>query len=419
MVAEDRLHVVIVGAGFGGLAVAKRLARAPVHVTLIDKRNHHLFQPLLYQVATAGLSPSQIAMPIRSIFRNSENISVLLGEVLSVDTKRQEIELANQRIAYDYLILATGAHASYAGYGDWRGCAPGLKSIEDATHIRRRILLAFERAEMECDPEERKRLLTFVIVGAGPTGVELAGAIAEIAHHALASDFRNIDTTATRIVVLDSGPRVLSGFSPALSRRAQVQLESLGVEVRLRQTVTSCDERGVLLGSERIEARTVLWAAGVAADSAARLLGQSEADEDRVPVGRQLDVVGHANVFVIGDAALARDRRGKPLPGLASVAKQQGAFVGSLLAARARKRRPRWRFRYRPRGRLATIGRKAAVVQFGFLRLSGPVAWLIWSIAHIFLLVGFRNRLSVSASWLWAYFTYERGARLIVGDSDF
>lgn len=410
-------HIVIVGAGFGGLAAAKRLTRAPVQVTLIDRRNHHLFQPLLYQVATAGLSPNQIAMPIRSIFRDAGNVTVLLGEVLTVDTKHQEVELSGQRISYDYLVLATGARTSYARSNPWQGCAPGLKSLEDAIYIRGRILLAFERAEMESDPEERKRLLTFVIVGAGPTGVELAGAIAEIAHHALAKDFRNIVTKATSIIVIESGPCVLPGLSSTLSKSAQGQLQNLGVEVRLCQTVTGCDELGVLLGAERIEARTVLWAAGVKADSAARLLGIAADVADRVPVNRQLEANGLRNVFVIGDAGLAHDGRGGRLPLLASVAKQQGEFVGGLLASRAEGRRLRRRFRYKARGRLATIGRRAAVAQFGPLRLAGQAAWLVWSIAHIFLLVGFRNRLSVAASWLWAYFTFERGARLITGDA--
>jgi NADH dehydrogenase len=410
-------HVVIVGGGFGGLSAAKALAKDAVRVTLIDRRNHHLFQPLLYQVATAGLSPAQIAAPIRTIFRKQRNVTVLLGEVTGVDLVRREVTLgdgpASPRILYDYLVIATGARHSYFGHDDWEPYAPGLKLLEDAIKIRRHILLAFERAEAECDPAEQSKLLTFVIIGAGPTGVEMAGAIAEIARHALASDFRNIDPRATRVVLVEAGPRILPAFPESLSNDAHRRLEALGVEVRLGMPVTACDGDGAVIGAARLDARTIIWAAGVAASPAAAWLGVAADRAGRVVVEKDLSVPGQDRVFVIGDTADAKDMDGKPLPGLAPVAKQEGFYVARVIAARVHGRQPPPPFAYRSFGNLATVGRQAAVVEMGRLRLTGLLAWLLWSVAHIFFLIGFRNRLSVVIDWLWAYVTFERGARLI------
>ncbi|MGP0088687.1 MAG: NAD(P)/FAD-dependent oxidoreductase [Xanthobacteraceae bacterium] len=410
-------HVVIVGGGFGGLSAAKGLAKEAVRVTLIDRRNHHLFQPLLYQVATAGLSPAQIAAPIRTIFRRQQNVTVLLGEVTGVDLVKREVRLGtaptSPNIIYDYLVIATGARHSYFGHDDWEPYAPGLKSLEDATKIRRHILLAFERAEAECDPAEQSKLLTFVIIGAGPTGVEMAGAIAEIARHALAMDFRNIDPRATRVVLVEAGPRILPAFPEQLSNDAHKRLEALGVEVRLGRPVTACDGDGAVIGAARVDARTIIWAAGVMASPAAAWLGAPADRAGRVVVGPDLSVPGQDRVFVIGDTADAKDMDGKPLPGLAPVAKQEGLYVAHVIAAQVHGRKPPPPFAYRSFGNLATIGRQAAVVEMGQLRLTGFVAWLLWSVAHIFFLIGFRNRLTVAIDWLWAYITFERGARLI------
>lgn len=415
--AEDRRpHVVIVGAGFGGLSAAKALGKAPVRVTLIDRRNHHLFQPLLYQVATAALSPADIATPIRSVFAKQKNITVLLGNVTGVDRQAGEVLLGDgQRILYDYLIIATGARHSYFGRNEWETFAPGLKSLEDATEIRRRILLAFERAEIECNLEERKKLLTFVIIGGGPTGVELAGAIAEIARHALASDFRNIDPRSSRVVLIEAGPRLLPAFPESLSENARQTLIHLGVEVSLGKAVTDVGDGDVMLGDEHIEARTVLWGAGVQASPAADWLGVKGDRAGRVPVGADLSVEDAPNVFVIGDTAHAENENGKPYPGVAPVAKQQGIYVARLIAARAKgKTLPR--FAYKDFGNLATIGRKSAVVDFGRIRITGFPAWVLWSVAHVYFLIGFRNRFVVALNWLWAYITFERGARLITHD---
>jgi NADH dehydrogenase FAD-containing subunit len=412
-----RPHVVIIGGGFGGLSAATALAREEVSVTVIDRRNHHLFQPLLYQVATAGLSPAQIAAPIRTILRNQKNATVLLGEVTGIDPAKREVMLGTSptgpRILYDYLVIATGARHSYFGRDSWEHYAPGLKSLEDATELRRRILLAFERAEAECDAAEQSRLLTFVIIGAGPTGVEMAGTIAEISHHALASDFRNIDPHATRVVLVEAGPRILPVFPEILSADAQKRLKALGVEIRLGMPVTACDEGGVVVGEERIAARTIIWAAGVAASPAASWLKAPADRAGRVIVRPDLSIPGQDRIFVIGDTASAKDIDGKPLPGLAPVAKQEGAYVAGVIAARVKGMPDPRPFAYRSAGNLATIGRSAAVVDFGKLRLTGFVAWLLWSIAHIFFLIGFRNRLTVAIDWLWAYLTFERGARLI------
>lgn len=409
-------HVVIIGAGFGGLSCARALARAKVRVTLIDRRNHHLFQPLLYQVASAALSPADIASPIRSILRDQTNTTVLLGEVVGIDRASREVVLADQRILYDVLVVATGARHAYFGHDTWENFAPGLKSLDDATAIRRKILLAFEKAEIECDMARRAQLLTFVVVGGGPTGVEMSGAIAEIARNALACDFRNIDPRLARVVLIEAGERLLPSFPPALSHKSRSSLERLGVEVRLGAAVTACDADGVICGAERIQAETIIWAAGVAASPAARWLGAPADRAGRVQVGADLSLRDDPGIFVIGDTAHATGPDGKPLPGVAPVAKQQGQFVAALISDRARGKMHREEFRYRNYGNLATIGRKAAVADFGALRLSGFVAWVLWSLAHIYFLIGFRNRLAVALEWARAYFTFERGARLITGD---
>jgi NADH dehydrogenase len=406
-------RIVIVGAGFGGLSAAKALARAPAQVVVIDERNYHLFQPLLYQVATAGLSPADIAAPIRGIVRRQKNTHVMLGSVTGVDVAGRAVLLGQRRVPYDYLIVATGARHAYFGHEEWAAVAPGLKKIDDATRVRRKILIALERAEDEEDAAERRRLMTFVVVGGGPTGVEMAGSIAELAKVALAMDFRAIDPRKSRIVLIEAGPRVLPAFPEPLSAVAQRRLQRLGVEVRLGTPVTGCDAAGVTVGSERIECRTIIWAAGVAASPAAEWLGAAHDHLGRVNVERDLSLPGHDDIFVIGDTARLDDATGKPLPGLAPVAKQQGKYVARLIAARLAGRPPPPAFRYRHAGNLATIGRTAAVVDFGFLRLTGFVAWVVWSLAHIYFLIGFRNRLAVALEWLWAYLTFQSGARLI------
>jgi NADH dehydrogenase len=410
-----RPRVVIVGAGFGGLSAATALAHAPAEVVVIDRANHHLFQPLLYQVATAGLAPTQIASPIRSILGTQANARVIMGEVVGVDAAAKEVVLhEGRRIPYDHLIVATGATHSYFGHDDWAEAAPGLKSLDDALDIRRRILLAFERAELEDDPAERARLLTFVVIGAGPTGVELAGAIAELARRALGRDFRAIQCAMARVVLIEAGPRVLPAFPEPLSAYAQHALEKLGVTVRLGQAVTACDDAGVELGGERIGARTILWAAGVMASPAADWLHLAKDRAGRAIVAPDLSAPGQSGVHVIGDTAHL-DVGGRPLPGVAPVAKQQGAYVGRLIASRIAGRGDIGPFRYKDAGSLATVGRQAAVVAMGGLQLTGAPAWLLWSVAHVWFLIGFRNRIAVTIDWLWAYLTFERGARLITG----
>ena len=405
--------VVVVGAGFGGLSVAGELARADVDLTIIDRRNYHLFQPLLYQVATAGLSPADIAWPIRRLVRRQRNCRVLLGEVGGIDTVHREVIFDGRREPYDFLVLATGARHAYFGHDEWAEFAPGLKRIEDATGIRRRILLAFERAETAADEAERRRLLTFVIVGAGPTGVELAGAIAELANKALAADFRNIDPRQARVILVEAGDRALSAFPETLSAFAARSLERLGVELRFGAPVSLCDGHGVEIDGARIPAETVLWAAGVAASPAAAWLDAGADRVGRVLVRPDLSAPSHDEIFVIGDtAALAS---GKALPGIAPVAKQQGAYVGRLIAARVAGRPAPPPFRYRDRGNLATIGRTSAVIHYRFLRLRGWLAWWLWGIAHIYFLIGMRSRLIVAINWFWAYLKFERGARLITG----
>jgi NADH dehydrogenase len=412
--AGNPARVVIIGAGFGGLAAAKSLARSPFDVTLIDRFNCHLFQPLLYQVATAALSPSDIVTPVRTEFHRRPNVSVMLANVTAVDNDRSEVIAEGLRIPFDYLVVATGAKQSYFGHEAWALDAPGLKTIDDATDLRRRILLAFERAEIESDPDERRRLMNFVIVGAGATGVELAGAIAELARGALASDFHAIDPRQARIVLVEAGPRVLSQFDESLSRSAQQALERLGVEVRVGTEVTGCNALGVSMGKDRIDSRTVIWAAGVEASPAGCWLGADTDRAGRITVGPDLSLPGRPHVFAIGDAAASVDAEGRRLPGVAPVAKQQGAYVARVIAARAAGE-PVSPFRYKDYGMLATIGRSRAVAQIGGIKISGFPAWLLWCFVHIFFLIGYRNRLIVMLNWAWNFVTFQRGARLITG----
>ena len=416
---EGLPHVVIVGAGFGGLAAALSLHHAPCRVTVVDRRNYHLFQPLLYQVATASLSPADIATPIRSLFRHQPNVRVLMGRVDDVDTERQEVITTEaKRIPYDYLILATGARHSYFDHDEWEEFAPGLKKIDDATDIRRRLLLAFEHAENTDDAAEQERLLTFVIVGGGPTGVELAGAIAELAHHGMHREFRNIDPTRTKVLLLQGAPRILPAFPEKLSAISQRSLAELGVEVRTDARVELVDPEGVIVAGERIPCRTIFWAAGVIASPAATWVDGDMDREGRLKVAPDLSVPGHANIFAVGDTALSAGWRGNPVPGLAPAAKQGGQYAAKVIRARLEGRGPPLPFRYRHTGSLATIGRKSAVADFGWIRLSGVVAWWLWGLVHVFLLIGGRNRTSVAIEWLWAYLTFNRGTRLITGDQN-
>ena len=410
-------HVVIVGGGFSGLWATRALASAPMRITLLDRGNHHLFQPLLYQVATAGLSAPDIAAPLRHILRRQRNCTVLMEDVVAIEPRSSRVLLGDGRaLEYDFLLLATGATHAYFGHDDWATHAPGLKTLDDALHIRRRILSAFERAEAESDPDARRALLTFAIVGGGPTGVELAGTLAEIARHTLKREFRRIDPREARVLLLEAGPRVLASFPESLSTKARAQLEKLGVEVRAGTPLRAIDDDGVLLGDERIAARTVLWAAGVAASPLARSLGVELDRSGRVPVSPDLRAPGFDNIYVAGDlASLLQD--GKPVPGVAPAAKQMGAHVAHAIRARlaGRDAPP---FRYRDLGNLATIGRMAAVVHLGKLELSGALAWWFWLTAHVFFLIGFRNRLVVMLNWTWAYWTCQRAARIILGESN-
>jgi len=412
---DRREHIVIVGGGFGGLTAALALRNVPARVTLIDRRNYHLFQPLLYQVATAGLSPADIASPIRGILRRQRHTTVLLGKVTGIDVAGKAVLIDERRVTYDQLVIATGARHAYFNHDEWERFAPGLKKIDDATDIRGRILLAFERAENNSDERERRRLLTFVIVGGGPTGVEMAGAIAELARRALSTDFRNIDPRSARVVLVESGPRVLAAFPETLSAAAKRALERLGVEVLLGTRVGRCGPQGVIISNDWIEADTIIWAAGVMASAAVKWLGAEQDHAGRVVVEGDLTLNGHPEIFVIGDTALVTAADGKPLPGIAPVAKQQGAYVARVIAARVGHRPAPAPFRYRHFCTMATIRRKSAVADFGKLRLSGFIAWLLWGVVHVYFLVGFRNRVAVLMGWLWAYVTFERGARLITG----
>ncbi|HEY7924322.1 MAG TPA: NAD(P)/FAD-dependent oxidoreductase [Vicinamibacteria bacterium] len=409
-----RPHVVVIGGGFGGLTAARALGRLPVDVTLVDRKNHHVFQPLLYQVATAGLSPAEIAAPIRHILRRQRATRVLLGEVTAVDLAAQKVRLDSLELAYDFLILATGETHFYFGHDEWQQQAPGLKTIEEALEIRRRILLAFEQAEREEDAEARRAWLTFAVIGGGPTGVEMAGALGEIARHTLARQFRRIDPASARIVLIEAGPRVLPAYPEELSERARLQLEALGVQVWTGSPVSGVSAAGVAIGADHLAARTVVWAAGLQGSPLARSLGAPLDRAGRVRVQPDLTVPGHPRAFVIGDLA-SIEQDGQPVPGVAPAAMQMGDHAAANVA-RALRGEPLAPFHYRDKGSLATIGRRRGVAMVGGLRLSGLVAWLAWLGIHIFFLIGFRSRLMVLFDWFWAYVTYDRSARLIVGE---
>ncbi|MPY86506.1 MAG: NAD(P)/FAD-dependent oxidoreductase [Luteitalea sp.] len=408
-----RPRVVIIGGGFGGLNAARALKHAAVDVVVVDRYNHHLFQPLLYQVATAGLSPGEIASPIRWILRRLSNVQVLLADARAVDRTRRVVELDIGELSYDYLIIASGSAHAYFGHDEWAPMAPGLKTLDDALFVRRRLLMAFERAEVITDPEVRRQLLTFVIVGGGPTGVEMAGAMAELARHALVKDFRAINPRDARIVLVEGASSILTAFPPALQARAEQSLAGLGVEVRKGTLVTGVTEGAVQAGDERIDAGTVIWAAGVAASPLGRTLGAPVDRVGRVRVEPDLSVPGSPEVFVIGDLAY-REQEGKPLPGVAQVAIQGGRHAAASVV-RLTEHQPTQAFRYRDLGNMATIGRAAAIAEIGRMRFSGWLAWLVWLFVHIMALTGFRNRVIVLVQWAWAYITYQRGIRLITG----
>jgi NADH:quinone reductase (non-electrogenic) len=411
-----RRRVVVVGGGFGGLGLARALARQPVHVTIVDRLNHHLFQPLLYQVAMAGLAPGEIAVPIRSVLSRQKNARVLLAEISDVDLLGKRV-LSHEAapLDYDYLVIASGAESSYFGHDDWQPVAPGLKDLDDALEIRRRVLLAFEAAEREPDAALQRRHMTFVVIGGGPTGVELAGAIAELATFVLARDFRAIHSDATRVILVEGGSRLLASFPEPLSEQAQANLVAMGVEVRTNARVTAIDTAGVSCGPERLEASTVLWAAGVRASGLCQRLGLEVDRQGRARVEQDCSVKGHPELFVIGDAAnFIPEGKEQPLPGVSPVAMQQARFVARQIA-RSLQGQPRERFQYRDKGSMATIGRSRAVAVLGRLQLTGFLAWLAWLALHIFYLIGFRNRIVVMLDWAWAYFGYRRGSRLVTG----
>lgn len=407
-------HVVVVGGGFGGLQLVHGLEGAPVRITLIDRRNHHLFQPLLYQVATTALATSEIAWPIRHLYRDRKEVTTLLAEVNGIDRAARTVHLSSgQVIGFDTLVLATGARHAYFGRDEWERSAPGLKTLEDATTIRRRLLLAFERAELATSEEERQALLTFVIIGAGPTGVEMAGMIAELAHKALPAEFRNVDTRKTRVLLVEAGPRVLPVFTEDLSAYAKEALEKLGVEVLLGTPVTACSDEGVTVGETYYPCRTVVWAAGVQASPAAKWLNTAADRAGRAIVGPHLNLEDDPNIFVIGDTAAVNQENGKPVPGIAPAAKQQGAYVAKVIKVRLAGQPSPSPFRYSHQGNLATIGKRAAVIDFGRFKLKGVLAWWIWGLAHIYFLIGTRSRLAVAWSWLWIYLSGQHSARLI------
>ncbi|HEY1264970.1 MAG TPA: NAD(P)/FAD-dependent oxidoreductase [Terriglobales bacterium] len=416
MPGETKPAVVIVGGGFGGLLAARSLRRLPVKVTLIDRKNHHTFQPLLYQVATAGISPGEIAAPIRWILRRNSNAEVLLGEVEDFDLKRRLVKLQDLEVPYDYLIVATGATHAYFGHDDWEPLAPGLKTIEDALEIRRRVLLAFELSEREAIRGEAHKPLNFVVVGGGPTGVELAGTLAEIARQVLAKDFRAIDPKRAHVILLEGGPRVLPTYPEDLSRSAEEQLGGLGVEVHTSTLVTRIEPAAVWVKDTRLPADVILWAAGVSASPLGKKLGAPVDRAGRVLVNPDLSLPGHPEVFVIGDLAFLKRANGAPVPGVAPAAMQEGKWAAKNIA-RDLKHEPRRSFSYFDKGSLATIGRAAGIAQFGQIHISGFLAWLSWLFVHIFFLIGFRNRIIVLIQWAWSYFTYERGARLITGSN--
>jgi len=409
----QRPQVVIVGGGFGGLEASKALAGAAIDVTLVDAQNHHCFQPLLYQVATASLSPADVAWPIRAILRQQKNVRVIMARVTGIDVAAHRVHTDEVELRYDYLVLATGATHSYFGHDDWEPFAPGLKHIGDATEIRRRFLVAFEHAEVTEDEAERRRFLTFVVVGGGATGVEMAGAIAEVAQRTLQHDFRRIDPRTSRIILIEAGARLLPAFPEALSAYAERSLEKMGVEVELNRMVTGCDAQGVSLDRGHIEAATVIWAAGVVASPAANWIGAEHDRSGRIKVNPDLSVPGRPEIFAIGDTALVLRRDGRPIPGIAPAAKQMGRYVGELIAARVEGHPAPAPFAYHHLGDLATIGRKSAVVKLGPIRLTGFIGWVFWSAVHIYFLIGLRNRFVVAVNWLWSYLTFQRGARLI------
>jgi NADH dehydrogenase len=414
MTTESLPHVVIVGAGFGGLTAAQKLKKTPVRITIVDRTNHHLFQPLLYQVAMAGLSPGDIAAPIRSILRGQQNVTVLLAEVTSIDLAAHQIKTTEGELAYDYLILAAGGRTSYFGHDEWEQFAPGLKDLDDAVEIRRRVLLAFEAAERETDPARRRELMTFVVVGGGPTGVELAGAIAELSKFVLARDFRSIHPEAADIILLEGGERILPSFAPELSVSAERQLAELGVKVRTRAIVTGISPEGVHLGAEFLPSPTIIWGAGVSATSLTSTLDVPRDRGGRLIVEPDLTLPGYKNVFAIGDMVSFTHQTGAPLPGVSPVAMQMGRKVAENIE-RALEGQPYSEFHYHDKGSMATIGRSRAIAEMGNLKLSGFLAWMAWLLVHIFFLIGFRNRAVVMFNWAWSYFTYERGARLITG----
>jgi NADH:ubiquinone reductase (H+-translocating) len=408
-----RPQVVIAGAGFGGLSATKALAKAEVDLVLVDDHNHHCFQPLLYQVATAALSPADVAWPIRAIVRAQKNVRVIMARVTGIDLQARRVHTNEIDLPYDFLVLATGSTHSYFGHDEWAPFAPGLKHIADATEIRRRFLLAFERAEVVENEAEQARLLTFVIVGGGATGVEMAGAIAEVARRTLRHDFRRIDPRNSRIILIEAGPRLLPTFPQALSDYAERSLRDMGVEIMLNTMVTGCDAQGVTLNNGHIEAATVMWAAGVVASPAAEWIGAEHDRAGRIKVNSDLSVPGHPEIFAIGDTAAVLERDGRPVPGIAPAAKQMGTYVGKVIAARLHGAPAPKPFAYQHLGELATIGRKSAVVKLGFFQLTGLLGWLFWSAVHIYFLIGIRNRFVVALNWLWSYMTFQRGARLI------
>ena len=412
-------HVLILGGGFGGLTAARRLASSKARITLVDQHNHHLFQPLLYQVATASLAAPSIAAPLRHILRRQRNLTVLMEEVTAVDLAARQVQCGSAALEYDYLVVATGATHAYFGHDEWARFAPALKNLDDAQLIRRRVLLAFEQAEHESDPARRRALLNFIVVGGGSTGVELAGTLIELARRTLSGEFRHCDPRSASVRLIEAGPRLLASFDPSLSEKARRQLERLGVEVHTGIAVSAIDADGVKLGERRLPARTVLWAAGVAASPVGRMLGVRLDKAGRVQIRDDLSVPGHPEVFVIGDLAHLEQPDGKPVPGVAPAAKQMGNYVGAALQMRLRgsdgQPAP---FRYHDAGSLATIGRMSAVAQFGKLKLSGAPAWIIWLLAHIYFLIGFRNRLAVMLDWAWAYWTHQRQARIVAGTGD-
>ncbi|MEM8655732.1 MAG: NAD(P)/FAD-dependent oxidoreductase [Pseudomonadota bacterium] len=413
--SQSRPKVVIIGAGFGGLAAARALKNAPVDIKIIDRRNYHLFQPLLYQVATADLSPADVAWPIRGIFANQQNVSVALTEVLDVDKDLQQVITEEGRFDYDHLIVASGAHHSYFGRDEWEKHAPGLKRIIDATEIRKQVLMAFERAEISNSDAEQRRQLTFVVVGGGPTGVEMAGAIAELANHALAADFHRINSRDARVILIEAGDRLLKAFPETLSTKAQRSLEKLGVEVMVDTRVEDITEEGVKLPDQFIPSATKIWGAGVAVKNVSRWLDAATDRTGRVPVNPDLSLPDAPNVYVIGDAAQVPWKDGLDVPGIAPAAKQGGKYVGKRIKALTAGKAHTRPFRYRHAGNLATIGRHAAVIDFGSIRMSGFVAWWLWGVAHIYFLIGVRNPIFVAMNWFWSYLTFSKGARLITG----